>query len=93
MNKSEIIKLMQKESITSQELLIFINERIADEGRGYIDWNRIHPTMLSLAIQSEQFRIAYRNCKEYFEHKWHLTKLDTGKKMIYIDSWEGNIYY
>lgn len=93
MKKDDIIKLMQKPSLSAVELLLFINERITDDGRDHIPWDEVNQLELQHAIHTGAFSNAYKNCKMYFEQKWTLTSLKTNKKLIYIDSINNHIYY
>ena len=91
MTKQEIINFLKKESVSQQELLIFVNERLQDQYQKKIDWNSIHPMVLQMEL--ERIKNAYKDSVQYFKQKWFLSELNTGKKIIIIDSYSNDIYY
>ena len=82
----DIIKILIKSNPSPQEMGLVVSQHIALE-------KKINPKMvLRHAMDIMMLQEAYKSSKKYFFNKWHLTILKTDKKVIIIDSWNGNIY-
>lgn len=90
--RDKIVGLIQSNNISANDFIWLCDQRTLDENRGKVEWSKLPPQALDMMFRTDYFKNAFINIKNYFEQKWHITKLKLPKKTIYIDSEKGKIY-
>lgn len=92
-HKDLIINTIRNRNPSIQNVCQVLNLRANEQLDKDIPWDKVHPQELQMsAMHDPRFMNGFKSTITYFEHKWNLTKLETPKQIIYIDSKTGEQY-